>query len=330
MSGGEVNWRAAVAGYKADTRRAVVQIIDTLVPLAVAFYATYRALAWSPWLALLLALPTAGLLVRTFIIMHDCGHGSFLPSRRGNDVMGFITGVLTATPFDYWRHEHAIHHASAGDLDRRGHGDVTTLTVEEYLALDRWGRLRYRLYRHPLVLLGLGPLYMLVLQRFPVRNASSGSARGASIWTTNLALAVCVTALAFVVGVQTVMWVYLPAAYLAAGAGVALFFVQHQYEDAYWRRHAQWDYAVSAIDGSSHLALSPVLRWFTGSIGVHHIHHLAPKVPNYLLQRCQDEHPELQAARVLTLRSAVPCFRLALWDEDAQRMVGFRQISQRL
>ncbi len=318
------NWRAIVAPYqKADVRRAVFQLLNTLVPLAALLYVMYLSLAWSYWLTLALAVPTAGFLIRTFIIMHDCGHGSFLPSQKWNNLVGWVTGVLTATPYAEWRHEHAIHHATAGDLDRRGHGDIATITVEEYLARDWWGRLRYRLYRHPALILGFGPLYLLIGQRFPGRVHSSGSPKTSSIWSTNLGMAVVITGLAMLIGIQSVLLVYLPVAYLAAGAGVYLFFVQHQFDQAYWEHHANWDYATAAVLGCSHLKLPRVLRWFTGNIGLHHVHHLAPRIPNYELQRAHDENPIFSHAPTFGLARSVWMLRLALWDEQGKRMVGF-------
>jgi omega-6 fatty acid desaturase (delta-12 desaturase) len=319
-----VNWRAIVAPYqRADVRRAVVQLLNTLVPLAALLYVMYLSLAWSYWLTLALAVPTAGFLIRTFIIMHDCGHGSFLPSQKWNNLVGWITGVLTATPYAEWRHEHAIHHATAGDLDRRGHGDIATITVEEYLARDWWGRLRYRLYRHPALILGFGPLYLLIGQRIPGRVHSSGSPKTSSIWSTNLGMAAVITGLAMLIGIQSVLLVYLPVAYLAAGAGVYLFFVQHQFDQAYWEHHANWDYATAAVLGCSYLKLPRVLQWFTGNIGLHHVHHLAPRIPNYELQRAHDENPIFSHAPTFGLARSVWMLRLALWDEQHRRMIGF-------
>jgi omega-6 fatty acid desaturase (delta-12 desaturase) len=321
------NWRAVVARYqKADTRRALTQMATTLLPLAGSLYLMYRSLEWSYWITLALAVPTAGFLVRTFIIMHDCGHGSFLPSQKYNNLVGYITGVLTFTPYAEWRHEHAIHHATAGDLDRRGHGDIETLTVEEYVALSRWERFKYRLYRHPLVLLLFGPLYMMFVQRVPGRYRSSGSPKTASVWTTNVTLAAAITVLALVIGIQSVLLVYLPAAYISASAGVYLFYVQHQYDQAYWERHSKWDYATAAVEGSSYFKLPKVLQWFTGNIGLHHVHHLAPRVPNYNLQRAHDENPMFKAAPVLTMAQSVRCLRLSLWDEQQKRLVPFSAI----
>jgi omega-6 fatty acid desaturase (delta-12 desaturase) len=318
------NWRAVVARYqKADVRRAVTQLLTTLVPLAAMMYLMYLSLSWSYWLTLALALPTAGFLVRTFIIMHDCGHGSFLPSQKWNNVVGWVTGVLTATPYGEWRHEHAIHHATAGDLDRRGHGDISTLTVDEYLARNWWGRLRYRLYRNPLLILGIGPLYLMIGQRIPGRVHSSGSPKTASVWSTNLGIAVIVTGLAMIIGIQSVLLVYVPVAYFAAGAGVYLFFVQHQFDDAYWEHHANWDYATAAVKGCSYLKLPRVLQWFTGNIGLHHVHHLAPRIPNYRLQRAHDENPIFTQAPTFGLARSVAMLRLALWDEQQKRMIGF-------
>lgn len=318
------NWRAIVAPYqRADVRRAVVQLLNTLVPLAALMYVMYESLAWSYWLTLALAFPTAGFLVRTFIIMHDCGHGSFLPSQKWNNVIGWFTGVLTGTPYAEWRHEHAIHHASAGDLDRRGHGDIATITVEEYLARGWWGRLCYRLYRNPALILGVGPLYLMLGQRIPGRVHSSGSPKTSSVWSTNLGMAVVITGLAMIIGIQSVMLVYLPVAYIAAGAGVYLFFVQHQFDEAYWERHANWDYPTAAVLGCSHLKLPRLLQWFTGNIGLHHVHHLAPRIPNYELQRAHAENPIFAKAPTFGLARSVKMLRLALWDEQEKRMVGF-------
>jgi len=318
------NWRAVVARYqRADVRRAVTQILTTLVPLAATLYVMYLSLAWSYWLTIALSIPAAGFMVRTFIIMHDCGHGSFLPSQRWNNLVGFVTGLLTFTPYSEWRHEHAIHHATAGDLDRRGHGDIETLTVDEYLALGRWGRFQYRFYRNPFVMLLLGPAYLMIGQRIPGRNKSSGSPKTSSVWATNLGIAVVVTALAMIIGLQSVMLVYLPAGYLAASAGVYLFFVQHQFDRAYWERHANWDYATAAIAGCTYLKLPGVLQWFTGNIGLHHVHHLAPRVPNYNLQRAHDENAVFHSAPTVSLAQSVRLLRLALWDEQHKRMIRF-------
>jgi omega-6 fatty acid desaturase (delta-12 desaturase) len=321
-------WRAVVARHqRPDVRRAITQLATTLLPLAAALWAMHQALAVSYWLTLALAIPTAGFLVRTFIIMHDCAHGSFLPWRRANAVIGFIGGVLTLTPFGQWRRDHALHHASSGDLDRRGHGDVTTLTVREYLALAPAARLRYRLFRHPAVLLGLGPLHLMVGQRFRPRSTATGTPQLVSVWATNAAIVAATIAASWAIGFWAVVMVYLPAIYLAGMTGVWLFYVQHQFEDTYWESHAEWDYVTAAINGSSHFKLPAVLRWFTGNIGLHHVHHLGPRIPNYHLQRCHDENPLFHGATVVTLGQSAAVMRLTLWDEDRRRLVGFADVS---
>jgi acyl-lipid omega-6 desaturase (Delta-12 desaturase) len=290
-------------------------------------WATHAALSISPLLALAFVLPAAGLLIRTFILMHDCAHGSFFASRRVNDAVGFLTGVLTLTPFTQWRRDHALHHASSGDLDRRGHGDVKTLTVREYLAKSRRGQFGYRVVRHPALLLLGGPLYLALSNRTSGQGTSGGARQVASVWLTNVTIGVLLTVAFVAFGWQTVVLAYLLPFYIAAMAGVWLFYVQHQFEDAYWSRHDDWNYVEAALRGSSHLRLSPVLQWFTGSIGLHHVHHVAPKIPNYRLQSCHDANEMFHDSPVVTLRSGTAGLRLALWDEERERLVGFRDVA---
>jgi acyl-lipid omega-6 desaturase (Delta-12 desaturase) len=319
-------WRRATARYRTSrTTDAVVQLCTTLLPLAALFWAMHRSLSYSYWLTLALAVPTAGFLIRTFIIMHDCGHGSFVPSRRANDIIGFITGTLVLTPYAAWRRDHAIHHASAGDLDRRGHGDVMTLTVEEYRARDRWGRLKYRMYRSPLVLFGFGPLYLVVIRRLRVIVGRSDPKATASVRATDAALLSAVVLLSFVVGIEAVLLVYLPTFVVAGAVGNWLFYVQHQFEDTYWQPHTGWDYTTAALRGSSYYRLPRVLEWMTGSIGLHHVHHVDPKIPNYNLRRCHDENPAFHDVTVLTLRESFRTASLKLWDAERGRLVGFRE-----
>ena len=322
-------WRAAVAPYIGpDASRSILQLSTTLALLALSFTVAYQLLDWSVWAALALAPLSAGLLVRTFIFMHDCSHGSFLPWRRASDLVGFFTGVLTLTPFAQWRRDHALHHASSGDLERRGHGDIATLTVREYLARTPRGRLSYRLTRHPASLLLVGPMYLMINQRFRPRGMATGSPQVASVWSTNAAILVLGALTVALFGWQALVVVYLPAIYLAAMAGIWLFYVQHQFEDAYWESSESWDYATAALHGSSHLVLPPVLQWFTGNIGLHHVHHLAPRIPNYRLQRCHDATPLLQVAPTLTLRAGISALQLALWDEEQRRMVRFSDVAE--
>jgi acyl-lipid omega-6 desaturase (Delta-12 desaturase) len=321
-------WRLAVDPFTGPSaRHASLQLATTLVPLALTMWATHAALAVSPLLAAVFVLPAAGLLIRTFILMHDCAHGSFFASRRVNDAVGFVTGVLTLTPFTQWRRDHALHHASSGDLDRRGHGDVKTLTVREYLAKPPRGRLAYRIVRHPLLLLFGGPFYLALSNRTSGQGTSTGPRQVASVWLTNAAIGILLTAAFFAFGWQTVVLAYLLPFYLAAMAGVWLFYVQHQFTDAHWSRHEDWDYVEAALRGSSHLRLPPVLQWFTGSIGLHHVHHVAPKIPNYRLQPCHDANEMFHDSPVVTLRSGTAGLRLALWDEDRKRLIRFRDVA---
>jgi omega-6 fatty acid desaturase (delta-12 desaturase) len=284
----------------------------------------YWSLDVSYWLTLALAFPAAGLFIRTFIIMHDCGHGSFLPSRTWNDVVGFITGVLTSTPYAHWRREHAIHHATSGHLDERGTGDVTTLTVKEYLSSSRWQRIYYRVYRNPLTLLIAGPIILFIKHRWPTRGIA-GAREIFNVHATNIAMAAIAATLALLIGVRELVMIWAPVFLLAGSIGVLLFYVQHQFEDAYWRAAPEWDYATAAVMGSSYFRLPRVLQWFTGNIGFHHVHHLSPRIPNYSLERCHRENPTFQKVTTLTLKESFRTLRLKLWDEDNGRMVGWRE-----
>jgi omega-6 fatty acid desaturase (delta-12 desaturase) len=304
--------------------RSLWQILNSAIPFAALWLLMLASLSWPYWTTLLLAVPTACLLVRLFIIQHDCGHGSFFRSKVACDLVGGAIGVLTLTPYEYWKREHAIHHATSGLLDKRGHGDIDTLTVDEYRSLGAFARLRYRLYRHPLVLFGVGPAFQfLVLQRLPL-NALPTTRKGWwSVVTTNLGIAAVVTAMILLVGVKRFLLVQVPITLLASSLGVWLFYIQHQYEGTYWRRKPDWKYADAALMGSSWYDLGRVLQWFSGNIGLHHIHHLNSKIPNYRLQRCLDTNPELRNVTRLTLRSSLKCARLTLWDEAKRTLVGF-------
>ena len=324
------DWRRAIEPFVGpDARRASFQLFTTLGLLVVFVTAIHLVNPSSIALALLLALPTAGLLVRTFIFMHDCAHGSFFSSRTMNDVVGRVTGVLTLTPFAQWRRDHALHHASSGDLDRRGHGDVPTLTVREYLAKTPRKRLLYRTIRHPLTLLLGGPIHLMLGQRLRGKSKATGAKQVASVWFTNAAIAALVVTALLTVGWKSLLLAYILPYYLAAMAGVWLFYVQHQFEDAYWAPHETWSYVDAALRGSSHLRLPPVLQWFTGSIGLHHVHHVAPRIPNFRLQSCHDATPLFAGSPVITLSSGMAALRLALWDEDRGRLVRFRDVNHR-
>jgi acyl-lipid omega-6 desaturase (Delta-12 desaturase) len=305
--------------------RSLMDIATSVVPylaLTVLMYAIYDQV--SVLVILALGIPAGGFLLRTFILFHDCGHGSFFASKRANRWFGRFCAVLVWQPFSNWRHDHAVHHGSAGDLDRRGTGDVPTLTVEEYYARDWRGRLAYRLFRNPLVMFGIGPIYSLMVA--PRRTSFDKRPRlRNSVLLTNVVLAALITAICLLIGWKEFMLIQLPAAFVAAAAGVLLFYVQHQFEDVYWETGDRWSYTDAALRGSSYLKLPQPLQFFTGNIGLHHVHHLSAKVPNYNLQAAHDENPVFHDVPVLTLRDCVRCTRLKLIDEGSGRLVTFAE-----
>jgi omega-6 fatty acid desaturase (delta-12 desaturase) len=324
-------WAAILASYRQPShRRSIAELAITAVPFAVLWFSMWASLAAGYRLGLLLAVPTAGFLVRLFMIQHDCGHGSFFRHRLANDWLGRAIGVLTLTPYDFWRRDHAIHHATSGNLERRGIGDIDTLTVGEYTAMSTWGRLRYRLYRHPLVMFGVGPAYLFILRhRLPTGQIRGGWRLWCSTMTTNVAIALLVVTMMWLVGAGPFLLVQLPITLLAGSIGVWLFYVQHQFEDTYWARAESWDRHDAAVHGSSHYCLPGVLRWFTANIGVHHVHHLCSGMPFYRLPQVLRDHPELGAVGRLTLSESFRCVRLVLWDEGRRRLVSFRDLRRR-
>jgi omega-6 fatty acid desaturase (delta-12 desaturase) len=321
-------WTKILARYREPSRvRSVTELVITIVPLVLLWILIWAALDFGYWFGLLLAVPAAGLLVRLFMIQHDCGHGAFFRHRLANDWVGRVLGVLTLTPYDFWRRTHAIHHASSGNLDQRGIGDIDTLTVREYLALSRWGRLRYRLYRHPIVMFGIGPAYLFILQhRLPVGLMRRGWQPWLSTMATNAAIAAVIGTLIWFIGLGSFLLVHLPIMLLAASVGVWLFYVQHQFEDTFWAEDRAWNVHAAALHGSSHYDLPAVLRWFSANIGVHHVHHLCSRIPYYRLPDVLREHPELVATGRLTLIESLRCVRLVLWDERKRRLISFREI----
>ena len=321
-------WSTLVAKYQTtDTWKSAWQVVNTFIPFGLVWYLMYLSLAYSYWLTLALALPAAGLLVRIFIIQHDCGHGSFFNSRKANDFLGSICGVLTLTPYHYWRKSHAIHHASAGSLEERGIGDIYTMTVREYLQQTWWGQLKYRLYRHPLILFILAPTFLfVVLYRFPLIGSKSWKRERASVHWTNLAIAGVIIGLSFIIGFKSFLLIQLPIVVLAATMGTWMFFIQHQFEDTYYTHGDDWDYTLAALQGSSYYQLPKVLQWFTGNIGFHHIHHLSPRIPNYRLQTCHEENPVFQQVVVLTLWTSLQSIFLSLWDEEQNKLVSFHNL----
>ncbi|MDZ7778440.1 MAG: fatty acid desaturase [Gemmatimonadota bacterium] len=321
-------WNRILEPYRGpDTRRSVIQLAVTAAGFVLSWSAAYLALSVGYWLTLLLALPAAGFLMRLFMIQHDCGHGSFFRSRRARDWVGRVIGTVMLTPYDYWKRTHAYHHAHSGDLDFRGFGDVDTYTVAEYLSWTPGQRLRYRLYRHPLVLFVVGPVWQfLVKHRYPADIPRTWKAAWRSVWWTNAAL-VGVAALVWAtIGFERFLLVHAPVFLIATGAGIWLFYVQHQFEHTYWDRHESWDYYDACLHGSSYLMLPRPLQWLTAHIGVHHVHHMSPRIPNYRLQRVHDENPAFHEVTKLRARETLSLLGRTLWDEDERRLVSFREL----
>jgi omega-6 fatty acid desaturase (delta-12 desaturase) len=317
--------------WGADTRRSVIQLLGSAIPFFALWILAYKALAVSYWLTLLIAVPTAGFLMRLFMIQHDCGHGSYFKSRRARDWVGFWIGVLTLIPYQYWRRTHAYHHAHSGDLDLRGFGDVDTLTVREYRALPLMKRFAYRAYRHPFILLVVGPVFHFVVKhRWPWDLPWDWRNAWKSVWWTNVAIAGVVTAVVMAIGWKAFLLVHTPVLVVTCNVGVWLFYVQHQFEDTYWHRHDDWDFFDAALEGSSHLVLPKPLQWITANIGIHHVHHLSSRIPNYKLQECMDANPAFQKATKVTIRGSWRLTRLTLWDEETRELITFREAKRRV
>jgi len=304
--------------------RSALEIVTSIVPYLSLSVLMYLTLGGAELVTLALAIPAAGFLVRTFVVFHDCAHGSLWSSKRVNAYVGRVLGFVVLCPYQRWRHDHAIHHATSGDLERRGVGDIITLTVSEYRLRSFRGRLAYRLMRNPLVMFGLGPiLAMMVGPRIATRSQRPRMRH--SVLGTDLALLAVVGGLCALIGFETFLIVWMPAALLAGSAGIWLFYVQHQFEDAYWQRPADWDYADAALRGSSYLKLPKILQFFTGSIGLHHVHHLNARIPSYNLQRAHDENKIFHDVPTLSLWAALQTVKLKLWDEDSGKLVSFAQ-----
>lgn len=308
--------------------RARWQMVNSFVPYVLLWVGMVYALAVSYWLMLPLALLAAGFLARIFIIFHDCGHGSFFKSRRANTVTGMIAGLLNLTPFRHWRWQHALHHRTAGDLDRRGSGDIWTLTVQEYLQSSRKRRFAYRLARNPIVLFVIAPLYVFVVHhRFAA--STSPTRERQSVRRTNWILLVITVAMSALIGLRQFLLIQLTVSAFAGAAGLWLFYIQHQFQGAYWARTDKWNYTDAALKGSSFYKLPRILQWFTGNIGFHHVHHLSPRIPNYYLQRCHEADPFLAAIQPVTLMASLKSVTFRLWDEQHNVFVGFRQVRSR-
>ncbi len=319
-------WQAIVKKYQEPSApRALWQLTNSLGAYAITWIAIVWSLSVSYWLTALLTLLAGGFLVRIFIIFHDCGHGSFFKSKRANDILGYITGVLTFTPYALWRKEHALHHSTSGDLDRRGIGDVPTMTVEEFRAAPRWKQLGYRFIRNPFVLFGIGPLVMFLIKHRIVLSKIANAEERRSVHWTNLGILAMAVTMGLLVGFVPYLLAQIGAIAVAGSAGTWLFYVQHQFEGVSWERREDWDFFDAAIQGSSFYRLPKVLQWFSGNIGYHHIHHLSPRIPNYHLERCHEAEPIFQTVPPVTLLSSLKCLTYRLWDETHQKLVGFHR-----
>jgi omega-6 fatty acid desaturase (delta-12 desaturase) len=327
MTTEKFKWQAVVAKYAyPETWRSVWQVLNSLVPFIAMWYLMYRSLAIGYWLTLILSVPAAGFMVRLFIIFHDCAHGSFFRSRRANDLMGLVMGILVLTPFYNWRHEHAIHHATAGNLDRRGTGDVYTMTVDEYLAAPWYKKFGYRVLRNPMILFTVGSFLVFTVTHRYWLPGTGKRERNSVIWT-NLALVGLIGWLIILVGWEAFLLIEVPILLIACSAGVWLFYVQHNFDPTYWERHAGWDFFKAGMDGSSFYKLPKLFQWFTGNIGFHHIHHLSPKIPNYKLEKCHNENPIFQI-EPLTFQESLRGLFLRLWDEKNNVLVGWEVLKQ--
>ncbi|MFE5320328.1 fatty acid desaturase [Paenibacillus sp. NPDC056579] len=321
-------WRKDIAPYeRPDIKHSVWQIINTVGPFFLLWYFAYMSLSVSYWLTLALAIPAGGFLVRIFIIFHDCCHKSFFRNKTANEIVGTLTGIMTCCPYNQWRHSHSVHHATSGNLDKRGTGDIWTLTVDEYVSASWLKRLIYRLYRNPIFMFGLGPIYIFLIDyRFNRKNA--GFKERMNTYITNLGIAGIIALLCWIIGWQAFLLVQGPIFFISGIAGIWLFYVQHQFEDTYYEQEEEWDYVKAALQGSSFYKLPRVLHWITGNIGFHHIHHLSPRVPNYYLETVHNSNSFLRDVKTITLLTSLKSLQFRIWNEQSKQFVGFKDIKR--
>jgi acyl-lipid omega-6 desaturase (Delta-12 desaturase) len=322
-------WKQIVAPHtEPSTKIATRQVVNSLGAYLALWVAMYFTLSISYWLTFALAVLAGGLLVRVFIIFHDCGHGSFFKSKRANTIVGFVSGVLTFTPYQHWKWEHSVHHSASGDLDRRGTGDVWTMTVEEYLASSFWKRLAYRTVRHPLVLFVLVPPFLFLIRERFTSSGAKPRDRNSVRWT-NLSIILLAAALIAIYGLLPYLFIQFTTIFVASISGVWLFYVQHQFEGVYWEREDDWDFTAAALEGSSFYKLPKILQWFSGNIGFHHIHHLSSRIPNYNLEKCHNSHEIFQEIDPITFRKGFQSLGFRLWDEQEKKLVGFKNLRRK-
>ncbi|MGE5497928.1 MAG: fatty acid desaturase [Syntrophothermus sp.] len=328
---GPGSWRNMLADYQTpQVLKSVWQLLNSFIPFFVTWYLMFLSVEYSYWLTLLLAIPEAGFLVRIFIIQHDCGHGSFFRSKKANNLTGLFCSFLTWTPYFYWRKGHGIHHANAGNLEGRGIGDVYTITVKEYMQKSNWEKFKYRMYRHPLFLFLFIPSIIFILwYRFPTSRNKAFKKVESNIYWTDLVLILLAGTMIWMVSLKMFLLIQLPIIFISTSVGNWLFYVQHQFEETYWANKEEWNYSKAATQGSSYYKLPKILQWFSGNIGFHHIHHLNPGIPNYLLEKCYRKNPALQKAPTLTIAKSFKSMLLHLWDEEQKKLISFRQLKQR-
>jgi omega-6 fatty acid desaturase (delta-12 desaturase) len=314
-----------VAPYaKTDQAASIKQILNTMVPLLILWYVAYLSLSISYWLALPILIVTGGFLVRTFIIFHDCCHQSFFKNRKANDILGTITGVLTLVPYEQWKNSHNTHHATSSNLDKRGTGDMWLLTVKEYNEASKWTKLKYRIYRNPIMMLGIGPIAVFMIQ-YRMNTKKARRKERINTHVTNVSIVSLYAVLSMAIGWQAFLMLQLPVLLVSGMLGIWLFYVQHQFEDSYFEHDDEWSYVQAAVEGSSYYKLPKVLQWITGNIGFHHVHHLSPRVPNYHLEKAHEAAPPLQKATTVTIKSSFKSLGYRLWDEDSKRFMSFKQ-----
>lgn len=309
-----------------DLRKSIWQISNTLLPYLALWYLMIRSLEYSYWITLFLALIASGFLIRLFIIFHDCGHGSFFKSTKANTIVGMTCGILSFTPYYKWHKQHQGHHQTTVNLDKRGVGDVWTMTVEEYLKSSKWKRFVYKCFRNPLVLFTVGPLYVIFIQNRVSKKNITAKEKW-NIYFTNAVMLVIAAGMSLLIGLKAYLLIQLPVLIISHSIGIWLFYIQHQFEDVSWNRSSSWDYKTAAIEGSSFLKLPAILQWFTGNIGFHHLHHLSPRIPNYNLEKCQNENDMFQEVKPITLFDTFKALRLSLWDEANRQLIRIRKIA---
>ncbi|MFC4023403.1 fatty acid desaturase [Oceanobacillus longus] len=320
--------RKSVAPFaSSDTKKSIIQIINSIVPFILLWFLSYQSLSISIWLSLAISVIASGFVVRTFIIFHDCTHMSFFKNAKANRIVGTITGIITHFAFEKWKRDHSIHHATSSNLDKRGTGDVWVMTVEEYKEASFFGKLGYRLYRTPIVMFGLGPIFLFLISNRFNRKGAKRKER-LNTYLINVSIAVIYALLIWAIGWQAFMMVQLPILFIAGASGIWLFYVQHQFEDSYFENEDEWDYVKAAVDGSSYYKLPKVMEWLTGSIGYHHVHHLSPRVPNYNLEKAHESTPPLHQATTITLKTSLQSIRFRLYDQASRTFISFKEYKE--